>query len=188
MYCRRNRPAYTAEELAEIYVIPHEHHHWSDHIHRVKKTIDFGKRCGYDKGDLVVDLSCGDGVIAFGLHDDPVIGDYAPGYGFQGSLDVMLPLFSEIFRRNADVFILCETLEHLDNPQDILSMIRDRADRLLVSTPIHDHGQVDENPEHYWTWDEEYVRSMLVNAGWIPEAYELVFNGMGYKYGLWGCR
>lgn len=190
MYRRRLREKYTDEQLSRIYRKPHNHRHWIDHRYRVEATIGLGKVLfGEDSGRLV-DLSCGDAAIAFGIaRNMPLastkmwLSDFAfhPDYNDHGPIEETLgraPL--------ADMFICSETIEHLDDPDTVLKMIRDRSKSLLLSTPLGEEST--HNPEHYWGWDEVEVGKMLLQAGWSTKFYnELHMPGYEYTYQIWGC-
>lgn len=197
MYRHRNRPKYSEQELKELYATPHDHTKWADHIVRVEKTIEVGIDliAGVDIA-TIADLSCGDAHIAGELQDyywnerseapHLILGDYAPGYQFEGPIEETIEQIPHV-----DLFVCSETIEHLDNPDEVLSKIRLKADKLLLSTP--DCSWVDQNPEHYWSWDAEAVHAMLLEAGWDPviyeESYHIQPNGqpLGYRFQIHGC-
>ena len=194
MYIHRTRPAYSPEVLNKLYKEPHDHTRWPDHEHRVSETIAFAKEMMPRKSDMwppvnqVVDLVCGDATIARALSDDPILGDFAPGYDLQGPIDETLLYLPGTFDSLGRLFVLTETLEHLDHPISVLSMMSNQGTYLLLSTPVHEFPEVDENEEHYWTWDVGGVEFLLDAAGWMPVYYREVFSGEGYRYGLWWCE
>lgn len=179
MYRHRQFPKYTDEELALMYAEPHDHREWSDHVNRVEETISFAK--SHALFGRVADLACGDAAIARALSSEPILGDYAPGYQFTGPIERTIRDIPFV-----DVFVLTETLEHLDDPETVLRRVRNKTRQLLVSTPLL--TEPDGNPQHYWCWDGEAVRDMLVQTGFDPYAYREIFNGIGYHYQLWVCR
>lgn len=135
----------------------------------------------------MADLSCGDATIAKSLNmEDDVIylGDYGLGYEFQGPLEKTINEIPDV-----DLYICSETIEHLDDPDLALRMIRDKTKYLVLSTPNgEDH---DGNPEHYWGWNQDDVYDMLTSAGFEPVIYqELNFFEPHniYNYQIWGCR
>jgi hypothetical protein len=193
----RLRPAYSPEELARLYAVPHRHDLWPDHVLRVNATTALGREL---LGMLstppaaIADLSCGDGTIARSLFQAVIdsgaeegtlfLGDLAPGYVICGPIE-------ETIRElpHADVFICTETLEHLDDPDAVLAMIRARAGALILSTPDSEPPGI--NAEHYWTWGTEDVRAMLVTAGWEPVLNRNVTwldeSNWRWAYQIWGC-
>lgn len=179
----RLRPAYTESELAKIYATPHDHRRWIDHHLRVGVTIEF---CGWFKScgvQTVADLSCGDAAIARALDvEERILGDYAPGYKWTGPIEETIHQI-----RNVDLFILSETLEHLDNPEQVLMEIRKKTRYLVLSTP---EGETSNgNPEHYWGWDSTEVERLLVGAGFTPEIHTVLnLREYGYDFQIWGCR
>lgn len=182
---QRLRPAHSPGLLARLYAAPHDHTRWPDHVERVEATIAFARRTlGHVASGA--DLSCGSGAILTGL-DVPVrhFGDLAPGWEYTGPLEETVERIPDV-----DVFVCCETLEHLDDPDAVLRQIRARTRRLVVSTPVE--AWDDDNPEHYWAWSRRGVEDMLTEAGFTVAAFELLdFRDRGrqfYAFGLWVCQ
>lgn len=192
---KRLRPALTPVELQLLYPQPHEHTRWPDHLIRVEETIALGRELLIGDVELdiyppvVADLSCGDATIARALRGEMeggqvILGDFAPGYDHVGPIEETLFNLS----RPVDLFILSETLEHLEDPDKVLALIRTRARMLLLSTPVDAFD--DTNPEHLWAWDVEEVEEMLATAGWKIAQHRVLDHPAGgiYNFGLWGCR
>lgn len=191
MYRKRLRPKYTDEQLKHLYQMPHDANRWPDHKVRVRQTIALGMEAGMPRfGARIADLSCGNAAIATALaehfHAEPWLGDYAPsaGYTYTGPIEKTIHQLGP----NVNLFVCSETIEHLDDPDEVLAMIRNRSDQLLLSTPI---GESDDyNPEHYWGWDEEAVDLMLGRVGWRPRlrtALTFVNPAYQYRYQIWLC-
>lgn len=183
----RLRPTPTVDELAALYATPHDHTAWSDHVYRVDVTSVLAHHM-LPRGGAVADLSCGNALIARRLeasHNARLfLGDYAPGYQFTGPIEQTITRIPPV-----DLFICSETIEHLDDPDAVLSAIRGKTEQLLLSTPNGEDN--DENPEHVWGWDAEAVEQMLRAAGFTPEVYSMLdFRPRGnvYAYQLWMCR
>lgn len=182
----RLRPAYTPEQLTEIYQTPHDHTRWEDHRIRVGATIEACKWF-IRRGDVrtVGDLSCGDAAIARALDvSHLVLGDFAAGYDHTGPVEDMIEGIDPV-----DLYVCSETLEHLDVPETVLKQIRAKTRYLVLSTPVG-AGQ-DANPEHYWSWDREDVEEMLTGAGFEVEVYmpvDLRPAGYYYQFGIWAAR
>lgn len=178
----RLREAYTPDELAAVYPRPHSHERWPDHRLRVALTVPVA-RFMY-RGGSVADLSCGDAAIAkqTAPAENLILGDLAPGYGLQGPIEDTLDLIPSV-----DLFLCCETLEHLDDPDVMLTRIRRKARALVLSTP---DGETDGgNPEHYWGWGVEDVRGMLTAAGFMPvvcQRFEVAPLSVAFQ--IWGCE
>lgn len=179
----RLREAHDAAYLAALYAKPHAHEYWQDHRQRVRSTIALA---GFFEGvSSVADLSAGDGAIINAL-DAPkkYIGDFAPKYEFHGAIEKTIDQIP-----NVDLFILSETLEHLDDPDAVLAKIRAKTRYLVLSTP---DGEIAlDNPEHYWGWDSDGVREMLVRAEFKPVVFSsLTFTdpALTYDYQMWGCK
>lgn len=182
---KRLRPAYTDEQLRDLYRTPHDHRRWPDHHLRVGVTIEVARWMAGDGVDAAADLSCGNGAILervpAGRH---YFGDFAPGYDIRGPIEqtiVDLPC--------VDLFVCSETIEHLNDPDLVLGRIRNRSRMLVLSTPVD--AWDDTNPEHYWAWGRSDVEDMLTAAGWRPHVYATAdFRPMGlpYCFGIWGVR
>ena len=164
----RLRPAYSPEELAALYPQPHNHTRWPDHLARVQETIKVALDLYQSPGGVIADLSCGDATtpraVASERDAELILGDFAPGYEITGPVEQTITQVT-----HADLFICCETIEHLDDPDTVLKLIRERATRLVLSTPLGETTPA--NPEHYWGWDKEGVADMLAAAGWHPRIY-----------------
>jgi len=179
----RLRPKWSDAELKEIYQTPHDHMLYGrGHGERVDKTIDLACRVLPPDADSVADLSCGNAAIPNALGcSTTVLGDFAPGYEHQGSIEQTIFNIPDV-----DIFILSETLEHLDEPLWILKQIRDRAKYLVLTTPLEAWG--DTNGEHYWSWDRAGVEELLTEAGFSVIAFDSVDSreyNEPYLYGIW---
>ena len=185
----RLRPKHSDEELAQLYIEPHDHRRYGHGHHLRVETTKVMAQWMAEAAQLtsVADLSCGNGEIATSLRFGPrltILGDYAPGYGYTGPLEDTLPRIKEV-----DLYICSETLEHLDDPTHALFLMRDAADHLVLTTPINAWG--DTNAEHYFAWDREGVESLFTSTGWTPVMFMTVDStvlGEPYEYGLWGCK
>ncbi|MGW3346794.1 hypothetical protein ACWDA3_26075 [Nonomuraea rubra] len=183
---QRLRPAHTPAQLAHLYRQPHDHTRWADHRLRVAVTVELAAWTAQEhRVRVTADLSCGDGTI---LRSVPAaqryFGDIAPGYEFHGPIEQTIDEIPHV-----DLYICAETLEHLDDPDDVLARIRSKAGRMVLSTPIDAWG--DNNPEHYWAWSRSDVEEMLAAAGWEIDVYtelDVRPKGLMYAYGIWGVR
>lgn len=183
---KRLRPKWSDEELQKIYSKPHDHRMYGrGHTLRVEVTQNILK----DMARLVgvtsaADLSCGNGAILEVLNVKKYLGDYAPKYQYQGPLEKTI---HEI--PNVDIYVCSETLEHLDDPEYALKLIREKSKSLILSTPIEQWD--DTNAEHYWAYDREGVEELLTKAGWTPNVFLFLDTQVfrePYKYGIWGCK
>ena len=178
----RLRPVYTDDELLNIYPKPHSHTQYKDHILRVQKSIELLKE--YSSYNSIADLSAGDATIINSLKaEKKYYGDYAPGYEITGKIDNTIKDIPDV-----DLFICSETLEHLDDPDTTLKAIRAKTKYLFISTPKGETGT--KNVEHYWGWDDEGVKEMLINAGFDPVVYFLLElkQEFHYDYQMWICK
>lgn len=180
----RLRPAHNPDTLARIYATPHNHTPWADHRIRVAVTAQFAHAVS-GRIRTAADLSCGDGTILTALDaEEKHFGDFAPGWQLTGPIDDTIEHIPAV-----DLFLCCETLEHLDDPDLTLKRIRRKAKTLVLSTPVGAFG--DTNVEHYWAWSRAGVEVMLTTAGFTVIVYnELDFRPAGgvYAYGIWWCR
>lgn len=172
---KRLRPAYTPEELTQVYSAPHDSSHWEDHNIRVAKSIEFINR-NANEVVAAADLSCGDGRILSGANaTKKYYGDFAPGYQFTGPIDATIDKIDKV-----DLFICSETLEHLDSPITTMSLVREKTRELFVSTPLARFD--DNNPEHYWAWDYEGIEWVLNQADFEVVDSEVLWLGKEYYY------
>jgi hypothetical protein len=178
----RLRQKYTNDELKEVYPEPHRHGSWIDHRQRVQSTVALTR--WYTPVVSVADLSCGDAYIIKNTDaKEKYLGDYAPGYDYTGPIEETIKQIPSI-----DLFILSETIEHIDDPDTLLKQIREKTSKLILTTPKNE--KTNENPQHYWGWGKEDMHDMLVQAGFTPEVYqELEFANpdLIYTYQMWGC-
>ncbi len=175
----RLRPAWTREQLAVFCPVPHDHTHWPDHIVRVDKTIELARELGVP--ETIADLACGDAAIGRALAPAKLIlGDFAAGYEITGMIEDTIEQIPHV-----GMFICSETIEHLDDPDAMLALIREKADSLVLSTPLAEFTAI--NPQHYWGWDTESVGDMLNAAGWKTEIQRNLIHPLA-QYQLWGCR
>lgn len=180
----RLRPAHDDAELARIYAKPHDHTLWLDHKVRVHVTAAFARALS-GHVPSAADLSCGDGAILNAIDADRrYLGDYAPGYPYVGRIEATITQIPKV-----QLFVCCETVEHLDDPDTVLKAIRGKTQNLVLSTPVDAFG--DTNVEHYWAFDREAVEHMLRSAGFEPVVYnalDLRPAGGEYQFGIWWCR
>ena len=172
-------------DLSQTYSAAYDHTRWSDHIVRVSVTASIGSWFrGIKTG---ADLSCGDGAVLKNIQETMgleriYLGDFVPGYEFQGPIEETITQIP-----NVDLFILSETLEHLEDPDAVLLQIRQKTKYLILSTP--DGEWTDSNPEHVWGWDNTEVRGMLKSAGFTIDIYNsLKFPDGYYTFQIWGCK
>lgn len=180
----RLRDAYPPQQLAEIYPRPHDHTQWVDHKIRVAVTIQLAHALS-GPVEAAADLSCGDGAILRALRAKrKILGDLADGHEHHGPIEETLQRIPKV-----DLYVCCETLEHVDDPALVLSGIREKTDALILSTPVG--AWQDRNEEHYWAWDREGIEELLDDAEFDIAFYtglDLRPGGGEYEFGIWGCR
>lgn len=179
----RLRPTHSPEALASIYPKPHQHAAWIDHRMRVTFTAMLANAINKD-AQTGADLSCGDGHLLAAIPlQTRYFGDFAPGWPITGPIEATIDQIPEV-----DLFVCAETIEHLDDPDSVLTKIRGKASRLLLSTPIE--AWQDTNPEHYWAWDRVEVDAMLERAGFAVAVFlalDLRPSQGDYCFGIWAC-
>ena len=156
-------------------------HDWSVFVHhqRDHATIRIGQNIKPDP-ETIVDLSAGGGKIAkeigryFGV--EPFLSDlsYKYGYAMHGPMEDVIEHIPDW-----DLWINTETVEHLEDPDYILRRGREKAKRMLLSTPTLE--KVERQAEgHLWVWDRAGVERMCVAAGWRPVHFEQIS-----LFGIW---
>ena len=179
---KRLRDPHSVETLAAMYPAPHDHNLWGrGHGERVAETIRVGKQFG--PYSSVADLSCGNAEIARALHPTPILGDFAPGYPIRGAIEATILALEPV-----DLFVCCETLEHLHMPSNTLFLIWEKCNRLLLSTPVENWE--DTNVEHYWSWSMADVTALLDGLFRVRSYSEVDSREYGepYCYGVWYCE
>lgn len=177
----RLRPVHSPERLRELYARPHNHVLWGrGHHERVEETIRMGKHIEFA---TIADLSCGNATIAQRLKTtvEPILGDFAPAYDLCGPIEETIHQIPKV-----DLFICSETLEHLDDPDLVLKLIREKTKYLLLSTPIDNEG--DTNEEHYWSWKAEDLAWMFAQVPFRVREFATVDSRVWnepYCYGIW---
>lgn len=194
---RRERvhPTYTDAEFAELYGLPWQQAEpWHPHLINCPNpwvawelTIAMGK--GFGRVSSIADLSCGDGTVAKALADTwqakLLLGDYAPGYKIQGPISETIHQIPMV-----DLFVCTNTIEHLEEPDRDLALIRQHCRGLLLSAPLEEWEEPSSG--HYWAWDREAVEEMVVKAGFAVSGFVYVdltpFWEPHVKHGIWACR
>jgi hypothetical protein len=179
---RQLHPFRSPAQEAELYASRYDHTFWSEHRARVLRTAKLLRDMNPHS---VADLSCGDAAIVgtAGFFDDAQLGDLTPGWQFCGPIEQTVTQIAPV-----DVFVCCETIEHVQDPDALLAAIRPMAARLLLSTPSGEQPEHN-NLEHYWGWDAEDMRAMLADADWHGDVQEVRFGqtAYSYTYQIWRC-
>lgn len=161
------RPFWSDEEIKKIYEKPFEHSKWKAHQERVANTVSrtWFEICNLPltRPEEIADLAAGDGAIATRLGERfqarVELGDITSRYDIVGPIERTIEQLP-----HTDLLIMTEILEHVQDPDKLLFDARHRAGMLLISTPLGEFD--DRNEEHYWGWDESGIRTMLRGAGW----------------------
>lgn len=177
------------EDMGAMYPEPHDHRRYGHGHHlRVEQSKAVAQwLASWGSIGSVADLSCGNAEIALAAAPSGAVmwlGDFAPGYAYTGPIEQTIKQIEPV-----DLFICCETLEHLEKPGWVLSRIRDKARYLLLSTPFDNFG--DTNAEHLWEWDRRGVEDLIESHGWrilhFSESNTRPIDGI-YRYGIWALE
>lgn len=187
---KRLRPTPSDEELRELYTRPHDSTYFKDHRARITATIAVGEfMLEYRDpwSPQIADLSCGDAKIATELnrvHNSHrlLLGDIAPGYEFHGKIEDTIHQINPV-----SMFVLSETLEHVNDPVRVLLDIREKTDMLLLSTPI-DEPEDSSNVQHLWSWTTDDIENLLRLTGFNPVVKNFLYLPTYYDFQIWGCR
>lgn len=181
------RQFHDSEMLAKIYAKPHDHRIYGRGHHvRVEVTKNIVRDAIAMTGaKSIADLSCGNADIVKSMGIQNIfLGDYAPTYDLVGPIDKTIMNIPKV-----DVYVCSESLEHVEDPLQTLKLIRDKSKYLVLSTPIENWE--DTNNEHYWSWDRHGVEDLLSQSEWTPNIFlylDTTVFGEPYKYGIWGCK
>jgi len=179
MLIERLRPNPDPVELAELYRWPNNADRWREHKLRVDITVDLAAS-RWPEPLLVVDPAAGAGrtgrelVLAGG--GTLVTGDLSteadvdyPGRTADDLLGWWADEADAGVRRRADVIVLGEILEHVEDPAQLLRYAAAAGTGLVLSTPLEEEPGV--NVEHVWRWDRPGIEHLLAEAGWRPLDY-----------------
>ncbi|MGY1747778.1 class I SAM-dependent methyltransferase [Modestobacter sp. SYSU DS0511] len=121
--------------------------HAAPGVHEYAVTL---VRAALPEGGRILEVGAGSGALALRLRDagfDVVPTDLDPPHEWIHRLDLDHPEWTEETRGPFDMVVCVETLEHVENPRQVLRSIRSLlrvGDRLLVSTPnvTHPHSRL----------------------------------------------
>lgn len=180
------RPFYTTAQLGTLYAHSYDHTRWSAHEERIRHTAALVDAYAFTHNlHSVADLSCGDGaIITSGNHlwDTVDMGDLVarPGLTRVGPLETTLHCIAPV-----DLYLCSETIEHVQDPALVLSVIRQITKHLILTTP---HAEWDDgNPEHYWGWDADGIDELLAAAGFKHRKHDLFtpISNDYYTFQIW---
>lgn len=193
---QRKRPAYSPEELNRLYAVPRQPAEcYADHPELAncqnpglvdELTIAMG--LGFGTVASIADMSCGSGEIPrrLGAHSDiePILGDFGPGWEYHGPISETVQQLPVV-----DLFVLAQTLEHLDDPDADLALIRAHCRYLLLATSVDEVELVE---DHYWSWSRDDVEEMVRAAGFTTSGYiDIDLTAHWYphcRFGVWALR
>lgn len=167
----------------------HEHRERAPHleqpVHRGRLDAAAGavlRACVGIDWPVVVDLGCGDGGLLSLLPEHIT----ATGFDFQpsnqaGWADRAVIAYGWNFVEQwdeipqADVYVMTEVLEHLNDPHEMVRRVRRRNAQLVASSPWTETYESHDEC-HAWAWDMEGYANMIRTAGF--KIVEHVTTGM----------
>jgi len=173
---------------------------FTDHVQR---TLVTASCIAFTGAETVCDPAVGDGTVMEAAHrlrpikkawvsdlSEPNINRLSVSFPHQkAAIDIATALRS--LPEKVDTIVLTEILEHLEDPDEIVRLAREKATWLVASSPVEEpEGVV--NPEHLWSFGRDGYREMLVSGGWVPVTYtETLFPDdprLYYAFQVWACR
>ena len=183
---RKLRPFYTPDELKAMYGATYDPNRWPEHTLRLERTRQIAQDLIYEH-DLrnVADYSCGDGTLIRGLKMFNDAGYEATDVG-KGDPPIEEMVLTMPF---TDLFICTETIEHLEAPWTVLEWVARRARYIVLSTPLDESPDIG-NYEHYWSFTEWDVATILAQSGFSEDQkFEaLTKAAWTYTYQIWTAR
>lgn len=201
---RRLRDARSPEQERELYAQTYpdgyRHDAWPDHVERVAASVAMID--AYARHiRTAADLSCGDAAILNRIPEleEVWLGDLrgvpsTPPAGMSARVHSvppgLLPDSLADLPEPVDLYVLSETIEHVDDPDELLRVLASCATYLFLSTPL-DEVAHSGNAEHYWSWGQADMHEMLLDAEWSPLEYRklvprsTVHLPDAYHYQLW---
>ncbi len=173
---RKLRAFYDDDAERALYKHPYDHKKWHEHVARVAATVDITQRLIDQLGHVTVaDLSMGDGAITKALTNVTI--QHARDGDIEHDVLEIDPV---------DLFICTETIEHLRAPWTVLEAIARKTKWLVLSTPL-DESPEDGNWEHYWSFTEDDVATLLWQSGFRGNRVLFLIKQEGwvYTYQLW---
>lgn len=184
------------EHAVDYSKLVRDNYAFTDHYQR---TLVTGALIAAQEPATVADPAVGDGTvldIAFKIRpfemayvsdlSEPNIRKLAVSYPHQKAVGDLLSALNTI--PEVDVIVLTEILEHLEDPDQVLSLARQKAKKLVASSPIEEPVGI-VNSEHLWSFGKDGYHDMLVDTGWSPFSYtEIGFENTSqfyYTYQLW---
>lgn len=167
--------------LAKLYGHTYVYKQWPEHKIRIQETIKIVQSVVNALGEdvVVADMSCGDEAIVDGLDGVSlaITNDITHG---DGGIEVTTKTM-----RSCDVFICSETIEHLEAPWTVLEQIAAKTQWIVLSTPLDESPEID-NYEHYWSFTEEDVNTLLHQAGFKDRKVQFLTQPKWtYAYQVW---
>lgn len=173
---------------------------FTDHV---KRTFVTGANVAFTRPETICDPAVGDGSVLEAAYK--ILPSYRMAYVSDLSrpniehLEVSFPHKKGVgdikhaiamLPTRVDTIVLTEILEHLEDPDEIVALAREKADWLVASSPVEEPEDIS-NPEHLWSFGRDGYRDMLEHAGWNPYSYtEVGFTdpALYYTFQIWVCK
>jgi 2-polyprenyl-3-methyl-5-hydroxy-6-metoxy-1,4-benzoquinol methylase len=197
---------YRLRDHAEVdYQVVRNNSQWWEHRARTLATAGL---IAFLEPNTVLDLACGDGSVVLAAHrlrpishvtfcdiSEPSIESVsrrAREHGLAAAVDVhdAEERLDEAIEdgEHWDMVLLCEFLEHIEDPVAILRKAAQVATILVASSPIIDLPRGDPNEEHVWAFDNEGYLELFAESGWQPRICEnLMLHEGYYNFQMWVC-
>lgn len=150
----------------------------ANHRDRLLRTAEIVKELLEDHCDSVVDIGCGDGGLLSLLGDTHAWGyDLSPA-AVQAAREVrgvdarLLDLINQPVQW-ADITVITEVLEHLEDPHSFVRRIAENSKVVVASSPVYETGEY-HYEFHTWAWDWDGYHNLIARAGFTVIGHEVV--------------
>jgi SAM-dependent methyltransferase len=157
---------------AEWYEDIESAHHLEEEHHRGRliAALDFVNIAIDMGGDSVVDLGCGDGgllellkqnnIKSWGYDLMPKNIEYATNIR---NVDARYTDFKNDEIEYADIAVMTEVLEHLENPHET---VKNLPSRFLVASSPYNENNIHHYEFHLWAWDNQGYIDLMNSGGY----------------------
>lgn len=183
---RKLRRFYGLEELRQVYGHPYQPHLHAEHTQRLEYTAMVADALINNHGiQTAADLSAGDRTLVHRLGGEARFDRVVTHDLSDDGRDIFVALLE---LEPVDLFLLTETVEHLEAPWDLLEQVWWKTRWLLLTCPLTEPPGTG-NWEHYWSFDLVDLRAMLEQAGYVDlEVDTLSGSNWTYTYQIWTAR
>lgn len=180
--------AYSSEQFGDNYPIGMENHYWIDARNRIlRRHIQHF----FTPSDVILDVGCGTGVVVDYLTKQGI-----PCYGVELGCPTITCTSKERihtgcsvrdlpdeFRKSITSVLLLDVLEHLNNPDDLLSEIRaslPNVKKAIVTVPARKElwSNYDEHFGHYLRYSRSQLQGLIEANGGTVASMRYFFHGL----------